>query len=454
MLRRPLSCGVILATLLVAASAEAKPDFVVNDSGDAGTGDCNDGNCTLREAFAHLSAGDGTEIGCDAAVFPPGSGTEVNLASPLTATVESGFTLDCTGRSIIVRSEPVTIQSGADHPLAQVTLKSVVFSDDVRICGGDWTARPCDEPVSKVSVSRVSVMEDFQVEGDPINGLTIAGSVFRSDVRVAVDAGGLTGITIVDSHLDDLGLESTGDASRIKIAGNTLRVDLRAEIGDRLKDVVVSDNRLTRGSIELEADDVAKLSITKNRVNTVDDQEEGIKVDALDSMEKVRIDSNVVSGDSTEGDSDNGISLYSASGMKNIKVAKNDVSARFADGISVEAAGAASGVQITDNACAGNKGYGIRLVLDGPKKTKVQGNVTNDNLASGIWVDGSLFDVSKNRARRNGNVGIDGWNADDSSFKKNEGLGNAAQDMSEQGDCATNTWKGNVFQTSNAACIQ
>ena len=113
-------------------------------------------------------------------------------------------------------------------------------------------------------------------------------------------------------------------------------------------------------------------------------------------------------------------------------------------------------------------------------KVKVQGNRVVNNNSIGIWIEGSNNQVKNNVVSDNGNDGIrlDGpgqgnkiqrnrvignqgngiqvnSNSTNAQITGNEARGNDNYDLDdENGGCGANSWRSNIFVTSNQACIE
>lgn len=446
--------AVALAAFLIAPAATAKPDFVVDDDADNVFFDgCDVGTCTLREAFSAASAGLGRSIGCDEAVFPPGSATEVALQDSLTATVPTGFTLDCAGTSIVVTGNDVSIESGTGTPLSGVTLRGVSIAENLLLCAGSGGGGGCDQPLSKMKIEAIRAA-NLVMEGSSVQQAAVTRGTLE-ELRIFARTQDLSAVTLMDNHVgSELEVNSlTGTASKVKIVRNAVHTgDLYLHGQDGTRDVVVAENVVATKGLEVEGGTHSKISILKNQVNTTGDNAIGIELDALGDLVKIRIEDNSVGGSDTG--SDDGIYVVSSGNLSKARIAKNRITGRDGEGIEVLPAGLASGVQILGNVTTANQGTGIYLDLSGAKKTKVQGNVANANGATGIDLDGGPFEVSKNRAFGNQDYGIDGWDAASSSFKKNEARNNPSADLSEQNGCASNVWKDNHFTHGDDPCIQ
>jgi nitrous oxidase accessory protein NosD len=460
----PFRSLMFLLTLLplLPSAASAKPDHVVNSANDPGNGTCDAAECTLREAADEVSAGNGKSIGCDPTAFPPGSGTQILLGAALVITVPNGFALDCAGGSMRVWQEDIELESGLGNSLAGVSVRDITVAQDLVICAGQ--IGNCDQALSKVKVERVAA-KNVDLYGASISGCSIRDSSADEDLSARADPGPLSGVSLFGNRAGGIEVHANvTDATKVKIGGNTARegIEVRAS-NAKVQDVVVADNIVSRAGISVDSSKAAKISIRRNQVTDLDADEDGISLSAFpDGAEKIRIESNAVSGARDLASSDEGIVLE-AQTLKSAKISKNRVSGREDDGIQVSIDGATSGLQVTGNISTDNTATGISIrVGPGSKKTKVQKNVANDGeRGTGIELTGGPFDVSKNRTLGNGRAGIDASGARDSSFKGNIALGNDVDDdvlvyydLVDDNGCSTNQWKGNRFRTSDDPCIR
>ena len=71
---------------------------------------------------------------------------------------------------------------------------------------------------------------------------------------------------------------------------------------------------------------------------------------------------------------------------------------------------------------------------------------------TGFFVGGNNNQLRRNRAMHNGNgIVVTGTGND---LRRNTAVENSLDLRDENGDCAHNTWRRNIFETSDPACIR
>lgn len=176
-------------------------------------------------------------------------------------------------------------------------------------------------------------------------------------------------------------------------------------------------------------------------------------------------DKNRVSDSTVTGTSGDGVNVDSD---KN-RLERNDFSGNGSDGVEVNG----DRNTLTGNTANDNGSDGIDVDGD---DNKVVGNTANGNGDNGFEVDGDRNLFTQNTANGNDD---DGFEIDDddnkvkanvamgnsgngilvelgntgNSITKNTATGNGVDLQDQNGDCASNSWKNNTFDTKSPACI-
>jgi parallel beta-helix repeat protein len=170
-----------------------------------------------------------------------------------------------------------------------------------------------------------------------------------------------------------------------------------------------------------------------------------------------------------------GIGIYVDPGLSNVTIRKGSVTG-FAVGIYIDADGTkhhledvtaaknseagiqcAGGANLLIEGCTVRDNAGVGMLLENCSAPHLTHNVAEYNATAGIVISSGTTQalVEQNVSRYNHGTGIAAaGGASDNVIRRNTSAGNDSYDMEDDsGDCASNTWSRNLFNTANVTCI-
>lgn len=100
-----------------------------------------------------------------------------------------------------------------------------------------------------------------------------------------------------------------------------------------------------------------------------------------------------------------------------------------------------------------NGGFGV-LITPGSKRNTVRGNIVNGNRLFGMLVGGANNTIQANTVNQSTLFGILVFGVNN-TIQSNAAFNNPILDLvDDNANCDNNTWKSNIFGTSNQTCIQ
>ena len=182
--------GLLTGVALLAAPGAEAASLQVNTGGDAGSGDCSDGACTLREAVAAAVAAPGA----DTITFASTVTGEITLTQGALA-VDGGGPLTITGPG----ASTLAISGDADNDNVRDVATSLADQGDSRIFD---LVVPYDDPTGDVSISGLTLREGV---ASGYESYTYYGHTYTEPQR---ENGGAvvaenTKLTITDSVIED-----------------------------------------------------------------------------------------------------------------------------------------------------------------------------------------------------------------------------------------------------------
>ncbi len=328
-----------------------------------------------------------------------------------------------------------------------MTVRSITVryfqGNGIFICGGT-RASSCSEPVSRVTVSHVTV------NGNEDNGIYVRGS-------------NINRATVQHSYVEG------NDGNGISLIAPSGVIG-----GPQIKNCTVVYNR---SAIVISGDDIVKAKLTSNTASR-NSSGTGITLDATSQIIRPTLSGN------TSSDNPSGIGLYANQNIVNPNISNNHAAGNRTRGIVAYSQGDFNGGQFKGNVVTGNSGWGIWLYgdtslvkvklqnnrvvdssnsgieLEGSniRNNQIKNNTTSDNGSDGIRLEGTGQGnmIQGNQVIGNQNMGINIYlNNTNNQIKSNTVRGNDGDDLNdENGNCDSNTWKNNTFVTRNQDCIK
>ncbi len=315
----------------------------------------------------------------------------------------------------------------------------------IYLCGGT-RASNCNEPVSKVNLSRV------YVQSNGSNGIYIRGSGIDKATVQHSYAGG--------SSFNGIRLYSApGDITNLKISDCTT-IDNNSGINIHGRNIInakLSDNTSCRNSSSYGIRLGANSQLIRPKVikNTLVGNDFGIYLLGAESVVKITIRDNYVVNNGSEG-----IYITTVNGqiqggqVKNNVVLDNDRGIYFQNDLNISSTNMVN-VKVQDNQVVDNDREGIRI--EGSDH-QIKNNIVSDNGEFGILLDGTGQGnkITGNKVIGNGSNGIYvSQGSTNAQIIKNQAGANNIGDLFDQNsDCDSNTWKNNTFLTRNQDCIE
>lgn len=349
----------------------------------------------------------------------------------LMATASVARAADCTTGSCACGD---TVPAGAD----------VVFDGTEAILSGTCALSPALTVLSKAKLDLNG--GSITCDGGPGHGIDLQGekSVLENGSVVSCEHGVVVGGT--GGHKIN-GIVSTGNlrdgfhvsSDKNKLTNNT--ADGNADNGFLVADTALK-NQFRQNTATANANNGFEVvGSTKLKENVSVGNLRGFYI--LSSPDKASFADNIASGNN-----DDGFRLF---GGDRHKLTGNTAVGNGDDGFVLFG----DDNKLSKNIATDNAGRGVRLSGTGSTLAK---NIATSNVGAGLSFTGSQK-LTGNRANNNGGDGITATaGATLSTLKKNVALQNGGFDMSDvTAACGSNTWSGNIFETSSPApggCIE